>query len=502
MTPPTGKTRPMATVGLRTTAVFRFLATAILAAGAAACGTGPSPSRAGAGPKPSTSSPAGRSTTSTIGTTTDTTAPAPGASWLTYGGSFSRTSLDSANPALGHTPVSAWTSPALDGPVYGEPLVFRGLVFVATESDTVYAVSASDGAVAWSDHLASPVPAGMLPCGSIAPTVGITSTMVIDALSGTLFVSAAALSGSSITHVLYALDIASHRVLWSRDIDQPGWTAATQLQRVALGLSAGHVIVGFGGNYGDCGAYHGWVVGVPESGSGPLLAYEVPTAREGAVWAPAGVTVDAGGNIFVVTGNGSAGPGQRFDHGDAVIELSPALTERQYFAPADWAQDNATDSDLGSTAAMLLDGARLFVVGKQQTAYLLDATSLGGIGGQRAATAVCGSQGGNAYLAPDAYVACTDAGSIDQVRVGPGRSMRRGWTWNSPSGQAGSPTISGGVLWTIDIGASVLYGVDLTTGTTRFTLGLSTGTPQHFAAPSAAAGMVIVAGASRVEAFR
>jgi hypothetical protein len=415
---------------------------------------------------------------------------------------LSRTSLESTGATFAAKPTSAWTSPTLDGPVYGEPLIYGGQVFVATENDTVYGLSATNGALSWSDHLASPVPAGMLPCGDISPTVGVTSTMVIDPSSGTLFVSAAVLSGSSIQHLVYAIAIATHRVVWTRDVDQRGWTAAAQLQRIALGLSAGHVVVGFGGNYGDCGNYHGWVVGVPESGTGSLLAYEVPTAREGAIWAPAGVTVDDTGDIFVVTGNGSAGPGQPFDHGDAVIELSPAFAERQYFAPTNWAQDNADDGDLGSTAAILINGSQLFIVGKQQTAYLLDTTTLGGIGGQRASTGVCGSEGGNAYAAPDAYVVCTDAGSIDQVRVGPGATMTRGWTWSSPSGEAGSPTIAGGVLWTVDIGASLLYGVDLSSGTTRFTVPLTTGTPPHFAAPSAAGGMLVVAGASHVEAFR
>ena len=386
--------------------------------------------------------------------------------------------------------------------MYGEPLLYKGRVFVATENDTVYALSGATGAVEWSDHLATPVPAGMLPCGDITPTVGITSTMVIDPSSGTLFASAALLSGTSVKHAVYALDLATHRLLWSRDVDQAGWNAAAQLQRVGLALSTGHVIVGFGGNYGDCGDYHGWVVGVPESGSGSLLAYQVPAAREGAIWAPAGATVDAAGDVYVVTGNGSASAGQPFDHGDSVIELSPTLTETQYFAPSNWAQDNASDGDLGSTAAILLNGSTMFIVGKQQTAYLLDATALRGIGGQLASTDVCNSRGGNAYLAPDAYVVCPDDGTIDQVRVGPGATMARGWTWTSPTGGAGSPTIAGGVLWTVDAGASVLYGVDLSTGRTRFTLPLNTGTPPHFAAPSAAGGMLVVAGASRVEAFR
>ena len=308
--------------------------------------------------------------------------------------------------------------------------------------------------------------------------------------------------GGAVRHDVFAVSLSTHAVLWSRDVDQPGWTASAQLQRAGLALSDGHVLVGFGGNAGDCGQYHGWVLGVPESGTGPLLSYQVPTEREGAIWAPAGITVDPAGDLFVATGNGSAVAGQPFDHGDAVIELSSTLKELQYFAPDDWAEDNATDGDLGSTSPVLLDGGQVFEVGKQATAYLLDQADLGGIGGQAASLPVCFSSGGNAYMAPDVFVACTHAGQIDEVVVGPGNTMRRGWTWSSPTGGASSPTIAGGVVWVVDLAASVLYGIDPSTGTTRFSSPLDTGTPEHFAAPSAAEGMIVVAGSRAVEAFR
>jgi len=476
------------------------LLVAALVLGGAACGAGSPPVRGGS-THPS-GSPGTTGSTSTSSTTPVTTTPGTGAAWLTYGGSVSRLSADSIDPAFDHKPTKAWLSSSLDGAVYGEALVYEHQVLVATENDTVYDLSSADGTVAWSDHLGAPVSAGRLPCGDITPDVGVTSTMVIDPASGTLFVSAEVLAGSAVTHIVVALDIATHRVLWSRDVDQPGWTAAAQLQRAGLALSGGHVIVGFGGNYGDCGAYHGWVVGVPESGVGALLAYKVPTPRQGAIWAPGGVTVNAAGDVLVVTGNGSAQPGQAFDHGNSVIELSPALSELQYFAPSNWAQDNADDGDLGSTSVMLLDDSRMFIVGKQQTGYLLDATTLGRIGGQLASIDLCNSRGANAALAPDVYVVCTDDGTIDQVRVGPGATLAHGWRWTSPTGQAGSPTLAGGVLWTLDIGASVLYGVNLSTGTTTYTVPLATGAPAHFAAPSVAGGMIVVAGASRVEAFR
>jgi hypothetical protein len=460
----------------------------------AACG---SPAKTAS--SPSTSAVPTATSTSVVPVTT---VPPPAPSWTTYGGGFSRTSANTAASAVTAAPTPVWTSPALDGPVYGEPLVFGGDVLVATENDTVYGLSLTSGKVAWSDHLATPASAGDLPCGDISPTVGITSTMVVDPTTDMLFASAETEHDGSVAHLVDAIDLADHQVVWSRDVDQPAWTADTELQRVGLGLDHGRVLVGFGGNEGDCGSYHGWLLGVPESGSGAILAYQVPTAREGAIWAPAGVTVDSAGDVYVATGNGSALPGQPFDHGDAVIELSSSLHELGYFAPTTWAQDNADDGDLGSTSPILLPGNQLFEVGKEVTAYLLDASDLGGIGGQLSTISVCNSRGGNAYAAPDAYVVCPDEGQIDQIRIGPGNTMTRGWQWSSPTGGASSPTVSGGVVWTIDLGASKLYGIDAATGATRYALSLDVGTPPHFAAPSVSTNVMVVAGSSAVEAFR
>jgi outer membrane protein assembly factor BamB len=441
------------------------------------------------------------SSTSAAAAPTPRPAPSAGGAWTTYGGSTARTSADTAEGPLLSAPVRAWTSPPLDGAVYGEPIVFGGQVLVATEADTVYGLSADNGTVEWSVHLGSPVPAGSLPCGDISPTVGVTSTMTVDPSSGVLFVSAALWNGTSVAHDLFALDLSSHAVRWRRRLDQPGWSAAAQLQRAALALDDGNVLVALGGNYGDCGSYHGWVIGVPESGVGPLLHYEVPTADQGGIWAPPGPATDAAGDVFVSTGNGSARPGQAFDHGDAVIELSPSLRELQYWAPANWAQLNAQDLDLGSTTPVVIGDGRLFVVGKGGTGYLLDASSLGGVGAAAPSVALCNSRGASAYAAGTLYVVCPDAGTVDQVLVG-SDTLRRGWTWVAPDGGASSPTLARGELWVVDRADSTLYGVDLGTGTTRWALPLRTGTPPPFAGVSAAEGLLVVGGSAAVEAFR
>ena len=96
---------------------------------------------------------------------------------------------------------------------------------------------------------------------------------------------------------------------------------------------------------------------------------------------------------------------------------------------------------------------------------------------------------------------CSDDGTIDEVRVGPGDTLSRGWAWRSPTGSAGSPTLADGWLWTVDPSASVLYAVDPGSGATHAALALRTGPPTHFVAPAPAGSLVVVAGAQAIEAF-
>ncbi|HLX89053.1 MAG TPA: PQQ-binding-like beta-propeller repeat protein [Acidimicrobiales bacterium] len=466
-----------------------------LIAALAACGSGSPTAHHRGAHSPATAAPTTTAPPSTTARpTTTATAPAP-SEWTTYGGNNGRRSLDSAEGVLGHAPTPAWTSAALDGAVYGEPLIFGGQVLVATENDTVYALSAATGAVTWSLHLGAPAASSALPCGDIAPVVGVTSTMVIDPASDTLFVSAELASGG-VAHELFAVDLTSHTVRFQRGLDQPGWSSAAQLQRAALALEGGEVLVAFGGLYGDCGSYNGWVVGVPTSGSGPLATYKVPSEREGGIWEPAGPSVDGAGDVYVATGNGSSDTS--YDHGNSVIELSPALAELSHFADPRWAADNDADADLGSTSPLLLGDGRLFQVGKQMTGYLLHT---GAPGGAAASVALCNSRGATAYLAPVLYVVCTDTHQIVPVHVGPGDSLQKGAAWTSPTAGAGSPTIARGVVWTLDPGRDVLYGLDPGTLAQRYSVALSVGGLTHFAAPSAGEGLIVVAGTRAVEAL-
>ncbi len=408
------------------------------------------------------------STTTTEVTTT--TVPPTGAStpsWTVYHGDPQGTGVATGITAI-HLSPRAWTSPALDGQLYGQPLVSGGRVFVATENDTVYALSATTGAVVWSNHVGTPVPAGSLPCGNISPSVGITGTPVIDESRGELFVVADHLANGKPAHELLGLDTATGKTELRQDVDPSGADPAALLQRTGLNLDAGRVVFGFGGNYGDCGSYHGWVIGVPEAG-GSSVAFQVdsgPGERQGAIWmGGAAPVVDASGNVWVTAGNGSVtSSSHAYDHSDSVLELSPSLTLLQYFAPSTWASDNAGDRDLSMAPALLGDG-QVVVAGKLRTAYLLDGSSLGGIGGDQASVPrACGDNidGGSAVVGEVVYLPCLSGTVAVRASASPPALTV---LWSSPLG-GGPPILAAGRVWTMS-GDGVLYALDPSTGAAR-----------------------------------
>jgi len=397
-------------------------------------------------------------------------------------------------------PRADWTSPALDGDLFGEPLVAGGDVYVATENDTVYALHAADGSVAWSTHLGTPVPAGSLPCGDIAPSVGITGTPVIDPARQEIFVVADEEVNGSPAHRLVGLDLSSGAVRTTVDVDPAAADPSTLLQRTGLALdAAGDVVFGYGGNYGDCGTYRGWVISVPDAGGDPATFAVTTTAgSKGAVWMGGGApVVDGAGHIWVAAGNGTSTSADHYDGSDSVIELSAGLVRLASFAPSDWPSENAGDLDLGSSSPALLPDGLVVQAGKSGTAYLLRQSSLGGIGGQVASVHVCDQDvsGGDAVSGDVVFLPCL-SGLVAVQAIGTGQpslSVR----WRSPVG-GGPPILAGGLVWTQ--GNGVLYGLSVATGSVTDQLAVGPAA-NHFPTPSVGDGLLLATGTDQVRAF-
>jgi polyvinyl alcohol dehydrogenase (cytochrome) len=401
------------------------------------------------------------------------------------------------------TTARAWTSPTLDGQLYGEPLVYGGRVYVATENDVVYALSAATGQVDWSARLGTPVPSGTrLLCGNIIPNVGITGTPVIDPARHEIFVVADQLEGSGPAHMLTGLNTETGQVELSQDVDPPGQPPANILQRTGLTIDHGNVYFGYGGNAEMCGFYRGRVASVPESGGTPrfFTIAAAPGDDRGAVWmGGAAPAVDPDGNLWVATGPSTVYSAKHaYDNSDAVLELSPSLRLLQFFAPANWAVNNSDDLDMSTEPVLLPDG-QVLLAGKSQVVYLLNGRHLGGIGKQQAEISpVCSTNidGGSAHVGMTAYLPCLSGiVAVRATRSPP--SLHVLWSANFSSGP---PIVAGGLVWTIGQNGK-LSGLDPATGKVRQQAEI--GVPaNHFPTPGIGAGLMLVPSAEHVIAFR
>jgi len=421
--------------------------------------------------------------------------------WTVYHGNPAGTGFAPSVTAV-NTRTRAWTSPALDGDIYGEPLVFARRVYVATENDTVYALSAATGRLVWSRHLGRPVPAGSLPCGDIGPTVGITGTPVIDRARREIFVVADELVRGRPAHILAGLATASGRVELTRDVDLAGTDPAAQLQRTGLTLDAGRVVFGMGGNFGDCGNFRGKVEAIPETVGGRPEAFIVDSGRgesQGAVWlGGAAPVVDGKGHVWVGVGNGSVISFRHaYDFSDSVLELSPAMRLVQFFAPRTWATDNAFDLDMSMAPALLPDG-QVIGAGKAGIAYLLNGARLGGIGHQQALLrSACGDviDGGYARAGMTVYLPCLSGVTAVRAARSP-VSLRLAWRTGTGGGP---PIIAAGLVWTIGQNGT-LYGLNPANGRIRQQASIGA-VANHFPTPSVGDGLLLAASARRVVAF-
>jgi hypothetical protein len=438
----------------------------------------------------------GSSPTVSPSVTTEPTTPAPSVAatsappvattdWTTYGGNAQRSS-NVAGPDPSGAAV-AWQA-ALDGRVYGSPLVVGGRVIAATEGGSIYALELRTGRVVWRRHVAEPLPGSALPCGNIDP-ISFTSTPVYDPSTQLVFAVA---TERGVRHVLYGVRASTGTVTVRRVVDVPGMQPATHLQRTALLLSGGTVYIGYGGNWGDCGQYQGRVVAAPTSGKGPLRSFTVPTRREAGIWGASGPALLPGGDLIVTTGNGDATSGT-WDRSDSVLRLSPSLVLTDGFAPKSWAQENSDDADLGSMGPLLLPGNRqVIAAGKGGNAFLLDVDHLGGVGGQVSTMGDCHAYGGGAVLVDAVLLPC-DQG-VTQVLI-KGDRLSRGWR----ADVVGSPLVVGTTAWVVDQDGHAT-GLDVRTGRRRARLDVGPAT--RFAKPAYSSGFLLLPTKAGVTAVR
>jgi hypothetical protein len=335
---------------------------------------------------------------------------------FTYHGEQFRSGLNSQERALSASTVNASTfkklfSRSVDGQIYAQPLyvssllvgsTYRNVVFVATEHDSVYAFDA-DGKTSSYLWKKSFLGTGITTLGKpgnglISPEIGVTGTPVIDKESKTIYVLATTVESGTIKHKLHALSLTSGAHKYGSPITISGsyggvtFSASRHLQRPALLLVSGNVIITFG-SQGDALPYQGWVFAYSASGGTlhRVAAWNAaPTANGAAAFwnSGGGPAADTSGNIFVVSGNGqfdlnTGGP----NAGNSFLKLSlsnGAFHIIDYYTPSNQAELNDHDWDLGSGGPMIAptqSGAAapslILCGGKDGIIYLVNRSNMG-----------------------------------------------------------------------------------------------------------------------------
>ena len=335
---------------------------------------------------------------------------------FTHHNDNARTGQNTKEYALTPSTVSGTTfgklfSCALDSPgyVYAEPLYVANLsmndgkkhnvVFLATESDWVYAYDADSSSCQqlWKKSMLGAGETTVLPADTteihdLTPEIGITSTPVIDGDAGIIYVCAKSKNPSGMYfHRLHALNLASGaETVDPVEITATNFVPLNHLQRPALLLNNGTVYVAFG-SHGDHMVYQGWLMAFDATTLAQKFVWSStdPTNgnSQGAIWqGGGGVAVDASGNLYLETANGvfDADSGG-INYSDSVVKLSSNGSVLDYFTPFNESMLNTDDVDLGSSAVIILPDSLgsaahshlLLATGKPGVLFLLDQANLG-----------------------------------------------------------------------------------------------------------------------------
>jgi hypothetical protein len=309
---------------------------------------------------------------------------------------------------------------ALDDQVDAQPLFVPGVmitagnhqgkhdvVYVASESNTVYAIDAESGEILLSPNFGAPVPSP-LGCNNNGPNVGINSTPVIDLTSNTLYVVIYNNDSNGPAYRIRALDLgsltdkvkpvviaASHTLVNGTTFK---FNATYQRQRPGLLLADGNVYASFG-SFCDLAANvsRGWLLGWSTNTLAPLPANQLIDTQAtdpddfflSSIWmsgyAPA---TDDSGNILFVTGN-SDYSGTTYDGvsniQESVVKVSSNLTTvLDLFTPSNQPSLDETDGDFGSGGVLVLPDQPgsiphlAVAAGKFGAMYFMNEDNLGG----------------------------------------------------------------------------------------------------------------------------
>ena len=348
---------------------------------------------------------------------------------LTYHNNNARNGLDNKETALTLTNVNSttfgklFTVPA-DGLVDAEPLyisnvtiagVSHNVLVVASEHGTVYGYDADTGASLWqiTTLKSGETTSDNRGCSQVTPEIGITSTpVVVRPKTGNPIIFLVAMSKDSSGNYhqrLHALDATSGAELKHGPLDiaaqYPGtgdnssggfviFDPGQYKERAGL-LQIGTTVYLAWASHCDYRPYTGWIMGYNINTLQQTTVLNVtPNGNEGAIWGSgAGMAADKTG-IFLLDANGvfdtslnASGFPSQGDYGNAFLHVTTTggLAVADYFEMDNEAQENGSDTDLGSGGTLLLSqkdsSGKMWNLavgaGKDSNLYVVDRTNMG-----------------------------------------------------------------------------------------------------------------------------
>jgi hypothetical protein len=391
---------------------------------------------------------------------------AGGNDWTRFGWDARRSSSIPFSPGLSAANVGGLRrrQVQLPGTVDSSPIYLHDVTiggaphdayFVTTTYGITLAVDAASGTVLWRW-----TPPGYASWAG-SPQI-TTATPVADPSRAWIY--AASPDGR-----IQKLAVANGHVAWRRAI-----TKLPLREKIAASLNfwGGHVIATTGGYYGDTPPYQGHVA-IIDAKTGKLLhvwnslcsnrrgmiAPASCPASDSAIWGRAGaVVVPGSGDLLVATGNGPWDG--RTNWGDAVLLLSPAATLLGNYTPANTAELEAADADLGSTSPVLLTPSLVAQGGKDGKIRLLALGRLRGSAPHKnhELQVVSTPSGTDLFTAPAVWRTKTRVWMFAADNGGTAAWVLKGGklrqVWRNGTGGT-SPVVAGGLLWVYDPGGGL-----------------------------------------------
>ena len=434
----------------------------------------------------------------------------------------SETSLTVANVGNGGFNLQATTK--LDSQVDAQPLVVPNqvigsqgshtVVYVVTGGDTLYAIDGMTGAPLLSRNFGTPVPESALPgqCNNNGPSIGITSTPVINTATGTLYLIADTYENGQPVFRVHGVSLSTLQdtvapvvVTASAKLSDGSvynFNPAGSRQRAALLLSGSTLFAAFS-SYCDfaTNTTRGWLLGWNTANLAPLannnLTDKLPTSQSGyylnSIWmsgyGPS--TASANNTVYVVTSNSDRNSYGPNNLDESVLKVSADLSGIQsFFTDANRSNLDKDDADLGSGGAMLppyqpgKNPKLLLAAGKAGSMYMFDRSApagLGLLGSYAIGGCWCGSSyfqgsdgigrvvssGGNTAMVWRLNTSNTNAATLTKENAAPITSGQEGGFFTSVS--SNGTTAGTAIVWAVGRPTKVpgvvpLYAIDPSAG--------------------------------------